>query len=56
MRTFGIKVFEVYPATIAVSEYAYEAANTIQKLTVEFNYRQHLPILINSENMIPAIR
>ena len=56
VRTFGIKVFEVYPATIAVSEYAYESANMIQKLTVEFNYRQHLPILINSENMIPAIR
>jgi len=56
VRTFGLKVDDVYPATIAVSEYGYEFANAIQKVTVEFNYRQHMPILINSGNMIPAIR
>jgi len=53
VRKYGIEVMEVYPATIALTEYMYESANTVQMLAVSFNYRQHLPITINDGNKRP---
>jgi hypothetical protein len=53
VRKYGIEVMEVYPATIALTEYMYESANTVQMLAVQFNYRQHLPITINDGNKRP---
>jgi hypothetical protein len=53
VRKYGIEVMEVYPATIALTEYMYESANTVQMLAVTFNYRQHLPININDGNKRP---
>ena len=53
VRKYGIEVMEVYPATIALTEYMYESANTVQMLAVSFNYRQHLPININDGNKRP---
>ena len=40
IRTHGMKVEEVYPATIGAIEYAYETTDTIAKLAVEFQYRK----------------
>ena len=53
VRKYGIEVMEVYPATIALTEYMYESANMVQMLAVSFNYRQHLPININDGNKRP---
>jgi hypothetical protein len=53
VRKYGIEVMEVYPATIALTEYMYESANMVQMLAVTFNYRQHLPININDGNKRP---
>ena len=53
VRKYGIEVMEVYPATIALTEYMYESANTVQMLAVSFNYRQHLPINIDDGNKRP---
>ena len=53
VRKYGIEVMEVYPATIAITEYMYESANMVQMLAVTFNYRQHLPININDGNKRP---
>ena len=53
VRKYGIEVMEVYPATIALTEYMYESANMVQMLAVSFNYRQHLPITINDGNKRP---
>jgi len=55
IRTYGIKVHDVYPATISATEYTYELAETIQVLTVSFNYRQHYPINIHDRNKYPTI-
>ena len=55
IRTYGIKVDDVYPETVSVSEYTYEVAEAPQILTVSFNYRQHLPIVINDGNKYPTI-
>ena len=55
IRTYGIKVFDVFPETISPTEYAYISAETVQLLTVEFNYREHLPITINDDNKRPII-
>jgi len=38
--TYGIKATEVYPATIAGIEYAYENTNQIATQAVQFQYRQ----------------
>ena len=54
-RTYGIKVDDVYPETVSVSEYTYEVAEAIQTLTVSFTYRQHLPINIHDGNKRPTI-
>ena len=54
-RTYGIKVFDVYPATISATEYAYIQAETVQLLTVSFNYREHLPITITDDNKRPIV-
>jgi hypothetical protein len=54
-RTYGIKVFDVYPATISATEYAYVQAETVQLLTVSFNYREHLPITITDDNKRPIV-
>ena len=54
-RTYGIKVDDVYPETVSVSEYTYELAEAIQTLTVSFTYRQHLPINIHDGNKSPTI-
>jgi len=53
VRKYGIEVMEVYPATIALTEYMYESANMVQMLAVSFNYRQHLPINIDDGNKRP---
>ena len=53
IRKYGVDVMEVYPATIALSEYMYESANMIQTLAVTFNYRQHLPINLHNGNRRP---
>ena len=55
IRTYGIKVHDVYPATISATEYTYEVAEAIQVLTVSFNYRQHYPINIHDGNKYPTI-
>ena len=55
IRTYGIKVDDVYPETVSVSEYTYEVAEAIQTLTVSFTYRQHLPINIHDGNKSPTI-
>ena len=55
IRTYGIKVDDVYPETVSVSEYTYEVAGAVQILTVSFNYRQHLPINIHDGNKSPTI-
>ena len=55
IRTYGIKVDDVYPETVSVSEYTYELAEAIQTLTVSFTYRQHLPINIHDGNKRPTI-
>jgi len=55
IRTYGIKVHDVYPATISPTEYTYELAEAIQFLTVSFNYRQHYPINIHDGNKYPTI-
>ena len=55
IRTYGIKVDDVYPETVSVSEYTYEVAGAVQILTVSFNYRQHLPINIHDGNKYPTI-
>ncbi len=54
-RTYGIKVFDVYPATISATEYAYVQAEMVQLLTVSFNYREHLPIIITDDNKRPIV-
>jgi hypothetical protein len=54
-RTYGIKVFDVYPETISATEYAYIQAETVQLLTVSFNYREHLPITITDDNKRPIV-
>ena len=43
-RTYGIRCEEVYPATIGPIEYAYESADTVQLLTIEFAYRKWIEI------------
>jgi len=53
VRTYGIEVQDVYPSTIALSELSYDMANDIQRLTVTFQYRQHLPKNMNSGNKRP---
>jgi hypothetical protein len=44
IRTYGMEVEEVYPATIGPIEYAYETVDTIALLTVNFNYRRWKPL------------
>jgi len=53
VRTYGIEVQDVYPSTIALSELSYDMANEVQRLTVTFQYRQHLPKNMNSGNKRP---
>ena len=40
MPTYAIEAMDVYPATIGAVEYGYGKANEIQKITVEFAYKQ----------------
>ena len=40
IRTYGIRVEEVFPETIAGIEYAYATVDEIAKLTVSFQYRK----------------
>jgi|TARA_B110000858_G_C17605924_1_gene382208 hypothetical protein len=53
VRTYGIEVQDVYPSTIALTEMSYALPNEIQRLTVTFQYRQHLPINLNDGNKRP---
>ena len=53
VRTYGIEVQDVYPSTIALTELSSAMPNEIQRLTVTFQYRQHLPISINDGNKRP---
>jgi len=53
VRTYGITLQDVYPSTIALTEMSYALANEIQRLTVTFQYRQHLPIAITEGNKRP---
>tara|TARA_B110000285_G_C14844309_1_gene476854 strand:+ start:54 stop:719 length:666 start_codon:yes stop_codon:yes gene_type:complete len=39
IRTYSMKVEEVYPATIGQIDYAYATVNEIARLSVEFQYR-----------------
>ena len=48
-------MFDVYPATISATEYAYIQAEAVQLLTVSFNYREHLPITITDDNKRPIV-
>jgi hypothetical protein len=40
MPTYAIEAMDVYPATIGAVEYGYAKGNEIQKITVEFAYKQ----------------
>ena len=53
VRTYGITMQDVYPSTIALTELSYGLPNEIQRLTVTFQYRQHLPIHIHNGNRTP---
>ena len=53
VRTYGITMQDVYPSTIALTELSYGLPNEIQRLTVTFQYRQHLPIAITEGNKRP---
>ena len=53
VRTYGITLQDVYPSTIALTELSYALPNEIQRLTVTFQYRQHLPIAITEGNKRP---
>jgi hypothetical protein len=53
VRTYGISVSDVYPATIAFNEMSAAMPNEIQRCTVTFNYRQHMPIVITNRNRTP---
>ena len=53
VRTYGIQLQDVFPSTIALTEMSYALANEIQRLTVTFQYRQHLPIHIHNGNRTP---
>jgi len=53
VRTYGIELQDVYPSTIALTELSYALANEIQRLTVTFQYRQHLPLHIHDGNKRP---
>jgi len=53
VRTYGISVSDVYPATIAFNEMSAAMSNEIQRCTVTFNYRQHMPIVITNRNRTP---
>ena len=53
VRTYGIELQDVYPSTIALTELSYALPNEIQRLTVTFQYRQHLPLHIHDGNKRP---
>ena len=53
IRTYGISLQDVYPSTIALTEMSWAMPNEIQRLTVTFQYRQHLPIHIHNGNRTP---
>ena len=53
VRTYGITLQDVYPSTIALTELSYALPNEIQRLTVTFQYRQHLPLAITDRNRRP---
>ena len=53
VRTYGITLQDVYPSTIALTEMSYATPNEVQRLTVTFQYRQHLPIAITEGNKRP---
>ena len=40
IRTYGMKAYDVYPATIAGIEYSAESSNSVAKQTVKFAYKQ----------------
>jgi len=44
-RTYGVRVKEVFPATIGEIQYSYATANEMAKLTVGFQYRKWETIL-----------
>ena len=53
VRTYGITMQDVYPSTIALTEMSWAMPNEVQRLTVTFQYRQHLPIAITEGNKRP---
>jgi len=53
VRTYGIQLQDVFPSTIALTEMSWAMPNEIQRLTVTFQYRQHLPIAITEGNKRP---
>ncbi len=53
IRTYGITLQDVYPSTIALTEMSWAMPNEIQRLTVTFQYRQHLPLNIDDGNKRP---
>jgi len=53
VRTYGIQLQDVFPSTIALTEMSWAMPNEVQRLTVTFQYRQHLPINIHNGNRTP---
>ena len=48
MPTYAIEAVDVYPEKIAQVDYSYAASNQIQKITIEFSYKQWFNMGIES--------
>ena len=48
MPTYAIEAIDVYPEKIAQVDYSYAASNQIQKITIEFSYKQWFNMGIES--------
>ena len=48
MPTYAIEAVDVYPEKIAQVDYSYAASNQIQKITIEFSYKQWFNMGIDS--------
>ncbi len=40
IRTYGVKVYDIYPSTLAGIEYSFESSNQIVKQTVSFDFKE----------------
>ena len=48
MPTYAVEAIDVYPEKIAQVDYSYSASNQIQKITIEFSYKQWFNMGIES--------